>query len=90
MYISTTPLTAGRRIALVFSRFATSEKGDQTIVATEVSHENTGSPIVINGDISGLVLHMKSTAHDLQAVVITAGSFDASNDKSKTVLKPLE
>lgn len=72
-------------------RFTTSEKGAQTIIATEVSHENSGLPITINGDVSGIVLRMKINAsHDLDEVVITAGSFDATNDKAKTVLKPLD
>jgi CarboxypepD_reg-like domain len=72
-------------------RFTTSEKGNQTLVASEVSHEAGGTPIVINGDMSGIVITLKANkAHDLDAVVITAGSFDASNDKNKTVLKPLD
>ncbi len=71
-------------------RFTTSEKGNQTIVASEVSHENAGMPLVINGDMSGIVLHMKTKPRDLDVVVITAGSFEASNDKTKTVLKPLD
>ena len=71
--------------------FTTSEKGNQSIVASEVSHETAGLPIAITGDMSGIVLHLKANkTHDLDAVVITAGSFDASNDKSKTVLKPLD
>ena len=72
-------------------RFTTSEKGNQTIIASEVSHENAGLPIVISADMSGIVLTIKANkVHDLDAVVITAGSFDASNDKTKTVLKPLD
>jgi CarboxypepD_reg-like domain len=71
--------------------FTTSEKGNQSIVASEISHETAGLPIVITGDMTGIVLHLKRNAvHDLDAVVITAGSFDASNDKTKTVLKPLD
>jgi hypothetical protein len=74
----------------VFS-FTTSEKGNQTIIASEVSHSNAGLPIVIEGDVTGIVLTMKANmAKDLDAVVITAGSFDATNDKTKTVLKPLD
>ncbi len=71
--------------------FTTTEKGNQSIVASEVSHETAGLPIVITGDISGIVLHIKANAtHNLETVVITAGSFEATNDKSKTVLKPLD
>ena len=74
----------------IFS-FTTSEKGNQTIVASEVSHETSGLPIVIMGDVKDIVLHMQSNKlHDLDLVVITAGSYDASNDKSKTVLKPMD
>lgn len=71
-------------------RFTTSETGNQTIVASEVSHATSGQPIMLVGDISDIVLRMKSNApHELDAVVITAGSFDAS-DRTKTVLKPLD
>jgi hypothetical protein len=71
-------------------RFTTSEVGNQTIIATEVSYENAGLPVTIAGDVEGIVLKMKAIAHNLGEVVITAGSFDASNDKAKTVLKPLD
>jgi len=71
-------------------KFTTSEKGKQTIVVTEVSHQTAGMPIEINGDLNDIVLKMKSTNRDLDQVVITAGSFEASNDKDKTVLKPLD
>lgn len=74
----------------IFS-FTTTEKDNQTLMATEISHESTGMPIVITGDMSGIVLKMKSNKmHSLDEVTITAGSFDASNDKSKTVLRPLD
>ena len=69
--------------------FTTGEKGDQTIIVTEVSHETAGQPIVISGDVSNIQLRMKNMAHDLEAVVITAGSFSAS-DRNKTILKPLD
>lgn len=71
-------------------KFTTSEKGRQTIVTTEVGHETAGMPIEINGDVSDIVLKMKGARHNLEQVVITAGSFEASNDKDKTVLKPLD
>ncbi len=90
VYLDNT-IDGGTTDSLGIFRFTTSEKGNQTIVASEISHENAGLPIVINGDMSGIVLKMKSNkAHNLDAVVITAGSFDATNDKSKTVLRPLD
>lgn len=72
-------------------RFTTSEKGPQTIVASEISHSAAGQPVNIDGDLSGIVITLVENApKDLDVVVITAGSFDATNDKGKTVLKPLD
>jgi hypothetical protein len=71
--------------------FTTTEQGNQTIVASELTHTTAGMPLVIAGDIKDIVLVLKANkANDLDAVVITAGAFDASNDKGKTVLKPLD
>ncbi|MBE2288272.1 MAG: TonB-dependent receptor [Chitinophagaceae bacterium] len=72
-------------------RFTTSEKGPQTIVASEISHAPAGQPVNIDGDLSGIVITLVANApKDLDVVVITAGSIDATNDKGKTVLKPLD
>jgi len=72
-------------------RFTTDEKGNQSIVATEVSHKNSGMPIVITGDMSGIVLKMgNNSSHELDQVTITAGAFNASDDANKTVLRPLD
>jgi hypothetical protein len=84
-------IDGGTTDSLGVFRFTTDEKGPQTLVASEVGHTTAGTPIDINGDLSGIVITLKANApHDLETVVITAGSFDASNDKSKTVLKPLD
>jgi len=69
--------------------FSTEEKGAQTLVATEVAHENTGMPITIEGDVKNIELKMKGRANQLDQLVVTAGSFEAS-DRDKTVLKPLD
>src|SRR5271156_5692373 len=90
VYLDNT-IDGGTTDSMGIFRFTTSEKGNQSIVASEVSHETAGLPIVITGDVSGIVLRMQANkSHDLDMVVITAGSFDASNDKSKTVLRPLD
>lgn len=70
-------------------KFTTTEKGAQTIIATEVGHENAGMPLTVNGDIKDITLKMKGTARQLEDFVITAGSYEAS-DKNKTVLTPLD
>ncbi|MBS1782107.1 MAG: carboxypeptidase-like regulatory domain-containing protein, partial [Bacteroidetes bacterium] len=70
-------------------KFTTTEKGNQTLVATAVGFSNAGMQLNLSGDKTGLSLILKSTAKTLEEVTITAGAFEASNDKDKTVLKPL-
>lgn len=72
-------------------RFTTEEKGPQTIVATEIAHKEVGMPLDIQGDITGIMLVMKNQKlNSLEQVTITAGSMEASNDKDKTLLKPMD
>jgi vitamin B12 transporter len=71
-------------------KFTTDEKGNQTIVATETSHATTGMPIVINGDVNNILLKMKTVNHNLEEVTISAGSFEASNDKNKAQLSTMD
>ncbi len=71
--------------------FTTTESGAQSLVATDIRHETTGLPLTLSKDTSGIILHMKENkSRDLDAVVITAGAFEASSDKAKTILKPLD
>jgi hypothetical protein len=70
--------------------FTTTEKGAQTLVASAVGYSTAGTPLNITGDITGINLTIKNTARTLEEVTITAGAFEASNDKDKTVLKPLD
>ena len=90
VYLDNT-IDGGTTDSMGIFKFTSSEKGNQTIVASEMSHQISGLPIVIAGDMSGIVLHLKANAtHDLSAVTITAGSFGTSGDNSKTVLRPLD
>ncbi|MEI8278219.1 MAG: TonB-dependent receptor [Bacteroidota bacterium] len=70
--------------------FSTTEKGNQTIVVSAIGYATAGKPIEVNANISNLEFKLKSTAHDLESVTVTAGSFEASNERDKTVLKPLD
>jgi hypothetical protein len=88
IYLDNTIDGATSDSAGVFS-FTTEEKGAQTLVATEVAHENAGLPVTINGDLKDIALKMKTAARNLDEVVVTAGSIEAS-DKGKTVLNSLD
>lgn len=70
--------------------FSTSESGNQTIVASAIGYSTSGKPITITGDIASILLTLTNTAQTLEEVLITAGAFEARNDKDKTVLKPLD
>lgn len=72
----------------VFS-FTTEEKGSQTIVAEHPDQQNAGLPLEVNGDISGIEIKMKRGAVQMDAVTVTAGSFEASGSKA-TILNSLD
>lgn len=70
--------------------FPTTESGVQTLVVNSVGFENGGLPLNITGNISDLVVKLKSGAQRLDGVTVTAGAFEASNDKAKAVLTTLD
>jgi len=73
----------------VFS-FTTDEKGPQVLVGTEVNHDPAELPLNIAGDIKDITFRMRTSRNKFEEVVITAGAFDASNDKTKTVLSTMD
>jgi len=72
-------------------KFNTSEKGTVTITASYVGYKGFEQQLII-GEAKMLELNiaMKEEMNELRAVVITAGSFEASDEKKVTVLKPLD
>ena len=89
VYLENT-LDGGSTDSLGIFKFQTEEKGEQVLVVSAVGYSAAGKPLNIGGDISDIKLTIKNTAKTLEEVTITAGSFEASNDKDKTVLKPLD
>lgn len=73
-----------------YFRFSTEEKGAQTLVATEATHAAAGMPVNTDKDVAGILLRMKTVSRNLDEVVITAGAFEASNNKSKAVLTTMD
>ncbi|MCW3461909.1 TonB-dependent receptor [Chitinophaga nivalis] len=69
--------------------FATSTTGDQILGATLSGYQSI--EIKINtGSAQQVDIVMKSVANALRVVTISAGSFEASDSKKGTVLKPLD
>ena len=70
--------------------FTTTTTGSQILVIQYLGFEIIEHPIDINKDITGLAFTMKPDQDALETVVIVAGSFDASDEKKATVLKPMD
>ena len=72
-------------------RFTTTEKGTVILTASFVGYKIFEQQVILS-DTKAIELNiaMKEEMNELKAVVITAGSFEASDEKKVTVLKPLD
>lgn len=70
--------------------FETVEKGNQVIVATISGYSTYEKNITIDGREIILNISVKELITELKAVVITAGAFEASDQKKTTVLSSLD
>ena len=72
-------------------RFSTTEKDTVTITASFIGYKLFAQQLVVAGTAPLVInIGMKEEMNELRAVVITAGSFEASDEKKVTVLKPLD
>lgn len=72
-----------------YFEFVTSETGEQTIVISYVGYNTIEVTKNVDEDLT-LDFILKETVNRLSGVTITAGSFEASDEKKATVLKPLD
>ncbi len=70
--------------------FKTFEKGAFVLVANNIGNKIVEMPINIAGDTVIVDFSLKEEINELKAVVITAGSYEASDKKKGTVLKALD
>ena len=70
--------------------FKTFEKGAAILVANNIGYKLVEIPVVLEKDTLTIDFQLKEEINELTAVVITAGSFEASDKKKGTVLKPLD
>ncbi len=71
-------------------KFKTSEQGEKIITATSVGYYPFEQKITLTGAPLNLDIILKEEPNELKAVVITAGSFEASDSKRTTVLNPID
>ncbi len=70
--------------------FLTEEKGKQRIVATFVGYKTFEQEIDLNSKELKFSIRLKEEINQLDAVVISAGSFTAGEEKRRTILKAID
>lgn len=71
--------------------FKTFEKGEQTIVVSNIGYKPVEQKITIGKDTVDLAFALKEEVNELKAVTVTAGSFEAGDRKrAATVLSSLD
>jgi vitamin B12 transporter len=71
--------------------FKTSEKGEQILVASSIGYRPFEQRLKLEGGILTMDILLKEEVTELSAVVITAGTFEASDKKRATaVLDPID
>jgi len=70
--------------------FITAEKGEQVIVVTAVGYIPAEQKVTLTGEKTSFSFSLKEEINEMKAVVITAGSFEASDKKRATVLSSID
>ena len=71
--------------------FTTTEKGEQLLLASSVGYKPFEQKIVLDGKEVNLIIALKEEITELEAVTISAGTFEASDRKrASAVLDPLD
>lgn len=71
-------------------QFVTEETGAQTIVVTFIGYKNHEQAVELNGQPLVIAAKLREAINQLEAVVISAGSFTAGEDKRRTILKAVD
>ena len=71
-------------------QFKTSEKNEQVITVTFVGHETYHQKVILNSGVLELTIKMREISNELNTVTVTAGTFEASDEKKTTLIKPLD
>lgn len=70
--------------------FKTTEKGEQTLLATSIGYKLYEQKITVSGSAVTVDVLLKQAPNELTAVTITAGTFEASDTKRTTVLNSID
>ena len=70
--------------------FSTTDKGSRMLVVTAVGYRGVEQAVSLEGLALSLEIVMKEEINEMKAVVITAGTFEASDKKRATVLNSID
>lgn len=70
--------------------FTTEEQGKQLLMVSFIGYETYSDTIILNGGSMQIDIVLKEQFNELNAVVISAGAFEASDEKKNAMLKPLD
>ncbi|GAB3541026.1 TonB-dependent receptor [Spirosoma fluminis] len=70
-------------------RFSTARQDTATLMVSYIGYEPFAKKIIV-AQSSPLIIRLTEMANELNTVVITAGSFEASDEKRMTMLKPMD
>lgn len=71
-------------------RFTTDEKGEQTLVVSALGYKTVERTLNLGGPLPPLTFSLQEEVNEMNAVVITAGSFEASDKKRAAVLTSID
>lgn len=71
-------------------KFTTTEKGEKLLLTSSIGYKVTEQKITIADGNLEVNIILKEEPNELKAVVITAGTFEASDSKRTTVLNPID
>jgi vitamin B12 transporter len=71
-------------------KFSTTEKGNHILTASSIGFRNFEQPVNIGTESLVIDILLKDEISELKAVVISAGTFEASDKKKGTVLSPID
>lgn len=70
--------------------FSTSEKGEGTLIVSYVGYKTIERKVDLNGKEQKLDIQLEQNSSQLKTVVISAGSFEASDENKAVILRPLD
>ena len=70
--------------------FATKKTGQQILVVSYIGYETIEKEVDLSGKKIEYKIKLKQTISEIEAVTVTAGSFEASDEKKAVALKPID